>query len=178
MIVQLKSNLGPLSQSIEFQLKNRVAEKHAITDWLGQCEITAEDALDRPKKRECAARDEAKRFLVAVLVDRPMAANRVKALANQSGIRLGHCWRKYDLGVESQRTEIGENTLFKWKLPDRNDSRVKGLMDELFGEITADLCHGDDCDRPIGPASEAETEENDELLPPPPDDDDSPEQPA
>jgi hypothetical protein len=173
----MKCNLGPLAKSIEFRLKP--SGESATIELLGQCEITAEDALDRPSKRECAALDDAKRFLVAVLVDGPMVANEINTLANRSGISHGTLRRaKYDLGVKSKRTGYSKGTHFKWVLPDRNDPRVMGLMDELYGEITAELCHGDDCDRPIGPASEAETEENDELFPPPPDDDDLPEQPT
>ncbi len=82
----------------------------ARIEWLGECDLTADQILSTAKE---APSDTAQDFLRALLADGPVTAKRVEEQAKQAGIASATLNRaKKGLGVQSFRT----GTVWEWAL--------------------------------------------------------------
>lgn len=122
-IVQIKGNLAATPPPLEFEISE------AGVRFVGEAEDLTSDRLlasPAPKDQQQSKLSDAERFLTEALSDGPIAAKRVAALAEASGISKASLRRaKDDLGIRSTKT--GElDGQWTWSLPD-NDERLERL---------------------------------------------------
>jgi hypothetical protein len=115
-IVHLKSSLAPRGATIGYTLDNGGFR------WTGKLELTASDLL-RPEAsaEDRAALDEAREFLLGILVEGSKSFRYVLKQARDAGITVRTLRRaKSDLGVKSERESTGNQGagVWTWSLSD------------------------------------------------------------
>lgn len=130
--VQVKSNLGPLAESLVFQ--PQATDDGSVITWTGTSTITARDLEPTDGRVGGQALQRAMEFLVVVLADRPEPAMEVYAKAALEGHSRRTLERAKDrLGVRSERSPgFGLNTYWEWSLDESNQ-----LSNELLNRERA-----------------------------------------
>jgi putative DNA primase/helicase len=95
----IKANLSALPPSLEYTIADDGAGQ-GIFKWIGETELSADDLLSTPPENK-SARDEAKEFLIDLLSDGDLPAEKVFAAARAKGIKEKTLRRAAkELGVE------------------------------------------------------------------------------
>ena len=116
VIAQVKSNYGPLAESLELQLPTHDGPSRIV--WGETTTLTPDQLLtnsDTPTQRE-----EAAWVLSSLLADGPLSAKEVIKLAMDQGVSKRTLTRAKELlGVQSKKIGFGEGSQFVWQLPDQ-----------------------------------------------------------
>jgi hypothetical protein len=137
MLAHLKSNLGPLAQTLSFA--SCVKGNAAAIDWRGSLEVTAEQLAKVGGIDDAPALYEACYVVYSVLGDGPvLVTEATKAILN-AGVAKRTCDRaKRLLGVGSIRRGYGPGSVWYWELPKQSDlrNRLHQLdLDELCDHL-------------------------------------------
>lgn len=123
VLAQVKMNLGGLSPSLKYRIEPSSEDPEvSVVNWLGKCDIRANDLFGKKDFREVSEeREEARTFLETVLADGPKYAKEMRDQARHAGIAKRTLDRaKKDLGVrtwEAERNEDGTINGWVWALP-------------------------------------------------------------
>lgn len=116
LLVQIKSNFGPLAATQRFKLEPM--DEAVQVSWLGESAVTAA-SMSRSKERDRAALKDACEFLTRLLKDGAVPATDVSTEREAAGISEKTLRRaKDELGVQSVRIGFGRGSEVLWKLPD------------------------------------------------------------
>ncbi len=133
-----KSNLAPLPASLSYVVEGFGDIPRIV--WGGVTNHTANDLLAIPiTNGGTSALDEAKEFLLEVLVDGPMEGDKVEGQAKKAGISKKTLWRaKKSLSVKSKK--IAFDSPWFWRLPSEDGHGTpKGVtqIDDHLGDDVA-----------------------------------------
>lgn len=113
-----KSNIGTMSESLEFQLVNDATYECARVEWLGSSKFTADSLYESQNLEEKSASEEAKEWLEEFLSQGGMDRATIKREAQKLGIsekslRLA----REKLGITPKRQGSGTSHTSLWALP-------------------------------------------------------------
>jgi putative DNA primase/helicase len=128
-LVRLKSNIGPDGDGFEYSLARKqvsgsVGIEGQFVVW-GEVLTGSSSTLigdieqpDKPDRQDASALEEAKRFLIKLLGNGPMAAKQLRAEARYAGLAWPTVRRAKDnLGIEAHKTGFGSSGNWFCKLP-------------------------------------------------------------
>ena len=138
VVAQFKSSIGPISESLAFQIMP--AEAGMRVEWLGATNCDSEQLLLASSTGQQPAREEARGVLYAILAQGPVPANEAIACARDAGVSPTTLRRaKEDMNVPSKRVGFGPNSVFNWELPDCGVNEVVDRFRRLEGENIDEL---------------------------------------
>lgn len=109
VLVHAKCNVGPLQPSLCYEMESvRMGEAPiGRLRLLGECDVTADEALARDEGSTRGERDEAREFLLAELADGPRPSTEVLAEAGKNGISKRTLERaKQALGIKAAKEPV------------------------------------------------------------------------
>ena len=159
VVAQFKSNLGPLSDSLGFQIG---AESGGVRiEWVGPSDYTADQLQAPTGAGESTALADACHVLYSLLGEGPVCVGDVTTLANRNGVAARTLQRaKKELSVKSVRDGFGKGSKYFWVLPEKNELLARlieqdltALADELFNSTPEQSAAPpqDDCDTQPSP---------------------------
>ena len=113
-----KSNIGTMSESLEFQLVNDATYECARVEWLGSSKFTADNLYESQNSEEKSLSDEAKEWLEEFLSQGGMDKATIQREAQKLGISVKSLrLAREKLGITPKRQGSGTSHTSMWALP-------------------------------------------------------------
>lgn len=113
-----KSNIGTMSESLEFQLVNDATYECARVEWLGPSKFTADNLYESQNSEEKSQTDEGMEWLQEFLSEGGMDSATIKREADKLGISQKALRRAREkMKVVIRREGSGSSTMSFWSLP-------------------------------------------------------------
>ncbi len=113
-----KSNIGTMSESLEFQLVNDATYECARVEWLGSSKFTADNLYESQNLEEKSQTDEGMEWLQEFLSEGGMDSATIKREADKLGISQKALRRAREkMKVVIRREGSGSSTMSFWSLP-------------------------------------------------------------
>ena len=139
ILVQTKSNLGPLAPSLAFRttMRNGVV----VIEWLERCDYSADDLLTDMQMHR-SQRSHAMFVVYSILQNGPVPSQFVDRLAAEAGVAKRTLDRaKHDLDVRARKYGSGVGSFWMLELP-ANPELLAALRARDVDELMDALCHG------------------------------------
>jgi len=133
VLVQTKSNLGPIAPSLLFE-PVEAANGAVRIEWRGECEYTAEDVLSTRNASETKLED-AEDMLITLLANGPVEVNKIREEATARGIS----WRTVERAKRLHRifprhVGFGSGSGWTWAMCEDGESKDRHASLAVFGE--------------------------------------------